>query len=226
MTRGHSYGSNFVATLPWLKVVRYNGVRTEAGGGTFAVANRGRRRGDRMRRREFIRLCGGAVLGWPFAARAQKTAMPMIGFLHSASPGPYADALVGFRQGLTESGYSEGQNVLVEYRWANGHYDQLPKQHVKAQRDLQRRQAGEAADTPPPPEPASGMALPAESGSLSGNGENEGTTRESRGDHSSLLYPAILSDRRGAWRRGPRCERPIEQDAAVLQAALPRRQPW
>jgi putative tryptophan/tyrosine transport system substrate-binding protein len=61
-----------------------------------------------MRRREFIRLFGSAALGWPLVARAQKTVMPIIGFLHSGSPGPYADALTAFRQGLTESGYSEG----------------------------------------------------------------------------------------------------------------------
>ena len=88
-----------------------------------------------MRRREFIRLCGGVALGWPYPARAQ-TVMPVIGFLHSASPGPYADALAAFRRGLTESGYSEGHNVLIEYRWANGHYEQLPALVA----DLVRRQ--------------------------------------------------------------------------------------
>ena len=78
-----------------------------------------------MRRREFVTFIGGVVAGLPFAAIAQQTA-PVIGFLHSGSPGPFARAVDVFRQALRESGYVEGLNVTIEYRWAEGQYDRLP----------------------------------------------------------------------------------------------------
>jgi putative tryptophan/tyrosine transport system substrate-binding protein len=78
-----------------------------------------------MRRRKLMLLLGGAIIA-ARALRAQQKATPVIGFLASASPGPYAPNLAAFRQGLSETGYVEGQNVAIEYRWAEGSYDRLP----------------------------------------------------------------------------------------------------
>jgi putative ABC transport system substrate-binding protein len=79
-----------------------------------------------MRRRDFIILLAGAMVGWPSAIRAQQKAMPVIGSLSPASPPLWVAGLNAFRQGLSESGYIEGQNVAIEYRWAEHRYDRLP----------------------------------------------------------------------------------------------------
>src|SRR5262249_16656795 len=90
----------------------------------LADAARPRRRGYRVKRREFISLLGGAA-AWPLAARAQQSAKPLVGFLWTPAS-PSVVAALAFRQGLKDTGFIEGQNVAIEYRFAEGQYDRLP----------------------------------------------------------------------------------------------------
>ena len=82
-------------------------------------------------RRQFITLLGGAAGAWPLAARAQQPAVPVVGILASVSPAPYAGFIAAIKEGLQQTGYIEGRNVTIEYRWAEGHYDRLPQQAIE-----------------------------------------------------------------------------------------------
>jgi putative tryptophan/tyrosine transport system substrate-binding protein len=95
-----------------------------------------------MQRRQFITLVGGTVIAWPLSARAE-SAMPVIGFLNSASSQPFANYVASFRAGLKTTGYVDGQNVVIEFRWAEGHYDRLPEMAA----DLVRRKVAVLVST-------------------------------------------------------------------------------
>ena len=90
-----------------------------------------------MRRRDILTLAGATAIAHPFVARAQQFALPVVGFLHSGSPGPFASLVAAFRDGLREAGYVVGRNVLIDFRWAEGNYDLVPSLAL----DLVRREA-------------------------------------------------------------------------------------
>ena len=89
-----------------------------------------------MQRRQFITLVGGTVMAWPLSARAQRSAMPVVGLLHPGRPDSYTQPLAAFQKGLNELGFVDGQNLAIEYRWAGTEYERFPSLAT----DLVRRQ--------------------------------------------------------------------------------------
>jgi hypothetical protein len=130
-----------------------------------------------MKRREFITLLGGAA-AWPFAAGAQQSLMPVVGFLHSGTPETYATIVAAFRQGLSEAGYVEDQNVAIEFRWARGQYDRLSLVHRPVGKDARchheptsppwyaSRLLPPSTSTEKPPHKITVRAWPSDSGAL------------------------------------------------------------
>src|SRR5262245_61247483 len=146
-----------------------------------------------MRRRDFVTLLGGAAAVWPLAARAQQPSVPVIGFMGLETPDLYADRLGAFHQGLKETGFVQGQNVAIEYRWARGHYDRYPEMAA----EFVRRQVAVIAATGGEPSPQSAKAatqtIPIV---FTANGEGKALLQVLTGQEAiSLVSPYLVRQR-------------------------------
>src|SRR5260370_746737 len=157
-------------------------------------------RGSPMRRRDVLVLIGGATVFRPLAARAQK-AMPVIGFLGGGSSGPFASFVAAFHEGLSETGYVEGQNVASEYRWAEGSYDRLPALAA----DLVRRKVDVIIAIGGTPSSLAAKTSTAEA--LNGTGEEaRGRDEHPRPEHGGRGAPGVPPKRSAAGRKLPAAE--------------------
>jgi hypothetical protein len=143
-----------------------------------------------MRRREFIAMLGGATAAWPVSAHAQQP-MPVVGFLHARSAAASTSQMIAFRAGLNENGFVDGSNVIVDVRWAEGHYDRL----VPLMTDLKQK-------------PLSIVATGGGPAAAFGDSASSFDLAYARRGSLSRNHASFMAARRGAFQPTPRCRRP------------------